>query len=197
MEAIKSVEPNACVLIISNQEYVPYQRPPLSKELWFGPSSADFTFKDWQGKRASVFYKSKHAYNVLGVEKLDSTLADGKTDKVHFLQNTNVDRIDTEQKLLFIGDRRVQYSKVLIATGGTPKSLSYVDQLPAEAKKNVKSFRTLNDFKELEAISKSGPKTIAVIGGGFLGSELATALAQKKDNGVSVVQIFPEQGLGN
>ena len=37
----------------------------------------------------------------------------------------------------------------------------------------------------------NSPKRIAVIGGGFLGSELAAALGNKK---CQVVQIFPEQG---
>lgn len=63
--------------------------------------------------------------------------------------------------------------QVLLATGGEPK------QLPSQANNsNVTTFRNINDFKKLEKIAKDGAH-IAVIGGGFLGSELAVALAHR------------------
>lgn len=60
-----------------------------------------------------------------------------------------------------------------MATGGEPK------QLPSQAENsNVTTFRNINDFKKLEKIAKDGAH-IAVVGGGFLGSELAVALAHR------------------
>lgn len=60
-----------------------------------------------------------------------------------------------------------------MATGGEPK------QLPSQSENsNVTTFRNINDFKKLEKIAKDGAH-IAVVGGGFLGSELAVALAHR------------------
>ncbi|VDP27877.1 unnamed protein product [Soboliphyme baturini] len=53
------------------------------------------------------------------------------------------------------------------------------------------------DFQRLEDISRKGG-CIAIVGGGFLGSELACALGrrtdEKKDGALKVVQIFPQAG---
>src|SRR5262249_23726120 len=59
------------------------------------------------------------------------------------------------------------YRKLLLATGGAPKKLPFG--------KDVLYFRTLDDYRKLRAIK--GEK-ITVIGGGFIGSEIAAALAQ-------------------
>ena len=40
-----------------------------------------------------------------------------------------------------------------------------------------------------------GGKNIVIIGGGFLGSELACSIARKgKSNGTTVTQLYPEEG---
>jgi programmed cell death 8 (apoptosis-inducing factor) len=45
---------------------------------------------------------------------------------------------------------------------------------------NVTTFRNLSNFEMLKnKIESPGEKTIAIVGGGFLGSELAVALAKK------------------
>jgi programmed cell death 8 (apoptosis-inducing factor) len=45
---------------------------------------------------------------------------------------------------------------------------------------NVTTFRNLSDFESLkEKVESPGEKTIAIVGGGFLGSELAVAIAKK------------------
>lgn len=62
----------------------------------------------------------------------------------------------------------------MLATGGVPK------KLPSQKAEdgNVTTFRTINDFQKLDKIAKDGAR-IAVVGGGFLGSELAVALAHR------------------
>ncbi len=70
-----------------------------------------------------------------------------------------------------------------------------VNKLSAEDRKHVSTFRSLQDYAALRALVESGRKTITVIGGGFLGSELACAISQKAaKRDVKVVQVFPEEG---
>lgn len=53
----------------------------------------------------------------------------------------------------------------------------------------------VNDFIKLRSIVTAGKK-IAIVGGGFLGSELACAISNfKKNNEKNIIQIFPESGI--
>lgn len=78
------------------------------------------------------------------------------------------------------------YERLLLATGGTPRRL-------ASASDDIVYFRTLDDYRGLRAIAGDGVR-VAVIGGGFIGSELAAALST---NGCRVTIVFPEKGIGS
>jgi len=77
------------------------------------------------------------------------------------------------------------YDRLLLATGGRPR------HLPG-APEGVVHYRTLADYHALRAAAADGTR-VAVIGGGFIGSELAAALAS---NGCAVTMIFPEEAIG-
>lgn len=77
------------------------------------------------------------------------------------------------------------YQKLLLATGGI------VNQLPFNVP-GIIYYRTYDDYKLLRQLSKNA-KHIVVIGGGFIGSEVAAGLAM---NDVAVTMIFPEKSLG-
>jgi NADPH-dependent 2,4-dienoyl-CoA reductase/sulfur reductase-like enzyme len=77
------------------------------------------------------------------------------------------------------------YGKLLLATGGEPRRLPFAAGL-------ITYFRTLEDYHHLRSQSGKGTR-VAVIGGGFIGSELAAAL---KSTGSDVVMAFPEEGIG-
>ena len=77
------------------------------------------------------------------------------------------------------------YEKLLLATGGTPR------QLPGDAG-DVIYYRTLDDYHRLRSLAGDGVR-VAVVGGGFIGSEIAAALAT---NGCNITIVFPETGIG-
>ncbi len=77
------------------------------------------------------------------------------------------------------------YEKLLLATGGSPRRLPGGDE-------RVIYFRTLDDYRHLRDLASDGVR-VAVIGGGFIGSEIAAALAS---NGCAVTIVFPEPGIG-
>lgn len=78
------------------------------------------------------------------------------------------------------------YEKLLLATGGSPRLL-----LDADAQ--VIYFRTADDYRKLRGLSERG-RDFVVIGGGFIGSEVAAALAM---NGKHVTMVFPSNGIGS
>jgi 3-phenylpropionate/trans-cinnamate dioxygenase ferredoxin reductase subunit len=77
------------------------------------------------------------------------------------------------------------YKRLLLATGGRPRRLPFGGD-------EVIYFRTLDDYRRLRALADEKARFL-VIGGGFIGSEIAAALAI---NGRSVTMVFPESGIG-
>ncbi len=77
------------------------------------------------------------------------------------------------------------YEKLVLATGGTPRRLGGDDDA-------VIYFRDLDDYRQSRGLSDQGA-SFAVIGGGFIGSEMAAAL---RTVGRDVTVVLPEAGIG-
>lgn len=90
-----------------------------------------------------------------------------------------------EQMVMDAEDNQYSYENLLLATGGTPK------KLPFDDKQQVIYYRTLADYQQLEKLSQKYDH-FAVIGGGFIGSEIAAALSMIDKK---VTLVFPENGL--
>jgi NADPH-dependent 2,4-dienoyl-CoA reductase/sulfur reductase-like enzyme len=78
-----------------------------------------------------------------------------------------------------------RYEKLLLATGGVARHLP-------SAPDGVIYFRTLDDYQRLRALADRKSEFI-VIGGGFIGSEIAAALSA---NGCKITMVFPDSGIG-
>jgi 3-phenylpropionate/trans-cinnamate dioxygenase ferredoxin reductase component len=78
------------------------------------------------------------------------------------------------------------YECLLLATGGRPR------RLPGAGGDDIVYFRKLPDYRRLRALADRGASFV-VIGGGFIGSEIAAAL-KSADCAVSLV--VPEAGIG-
>ncbi len=81
------------------------------------------------------------------------------------------------------GGESVGYERLLLATGGAPRRLPFGGD-------GVVYFRTVADFRRVRALPVG--KHVAVVGGGFIGSELAAGLATA---GYGVTLVFPEDGI--
>jgi 3-phenylpropionate/trans-cinnamate dioxygenase ferredoxin reductase subunit len=78
-----------------------------------------------------------------------------------------------------------RYRRLLLATGATPRRLPFAGD-------RVIDFRTFDDYLALRRYATKGAH-IAVVGGGFIGSEIAASLAS---NGCKVTMLFPGQAIG-
>jgi 3-phenylpropionate/trans-cinnamate dioxygenase ferredoxin reductase component len=116
---------------------------------------------------------------------LDSVWRHTADRQVELYLERTAKTIDVENKTI-VDDKNEVYSfdKLLLATGGSPRRLPFGGN-------DIMYFRTLGDYQRLRNWASKG-KRFAVIGGGFIGCELAAALAM---NQKEVVMLFPGSGL--
>lgn len=82
------------------------------------------------------------------------------------------------------GGKEIEYGELLLATGGEPRTLP-------ESPPGLNYFRTYRDYLDLRQAARER-RRFAVVGGGFIGSEIGAALAMQ---GKDVTLLFPEEGL--
>lgn len=98
-----------------------------------------------------------------------------------------VEKLDSTNKRVSDDHGTVHtFDKLLLATGGTPRRLPFGGE-------EILYYRTLGDYTRLREQTENG-RRFAVIGGGFIGSEIAAALRM---NQKEVVMIFPGETIGD
>ncbi|KAJ1980590.1 hypothetical protein H4R34_002403 [Dimargaris verticillata] len=208
LKAIRESDPEADVLIIGAEAMPPYSRPPLSKEMWRTKSAGSrnaLKFTDWQGHDQSLFYNEGMSYTVVkpdpATDRLVYSVHPERKLPILLLRQQVTDLNVDKQQITLANGHAIQYGKVLLATGGTPRALA-LDQtddddeaLAAVVRARTTTFRGYQDFTRLDELTQE-PHEIVIVGGGFLGSELAAALAVRtKAVGGRVTQIVPEEGV--
>ncbi|XP_053229382.1 apoptosis-inducing factor 1, mitochondrial isoform X2 [Podarcis raffonei] len=190
--SIRARDPGAKVLIVSEDPELPYMRPPLSKELWFSDDPdvpETLRFKQWNGKQRSIYFQPPSFYvsarDLPHLENGGVAVLTGRK-VVHMDIRGNIVKLDNGSE--------ISYDKCLIATGGSPRNLPVIERAGKEVQQRLTLFRKVEDFRSLEKISRE-VKSVTIIGGGFLGSELACALGRRaQSRGLEVIQMFPENG---
>jgi 3-phenylpropionate/trans-cinnamate dioxygenase ferredoxin reductase subunit len=144
------------VTVVTAEPYVPYQRPPLSKDvLEAGFDAASLALRP------------------------DAFFAEQRISVLHGLA-TKVDR--GRQRVQISGGRRLGYDHLVLATGASARRIA----IPGAALAGVHELRTMRDALELRrALDRC--QRVVVLGGGFIGMELASA-ARKRGLVVSVVE---------
>ncbi|MCK9917765.1 FAD-dependent oxidoreductase [Microbacteriaceae bacterium K1510] len=161
IRAMRDAGFNGAIDLIGDEVHLPYERPPLSKDMLFGT-----------GDLAACTRLSKADAEALGV-------------RLHLGQNAVA--IDTAQKQVELGDgTSLSYDALLIATGGRARRLS----VPGADRAGVLHLRTVEDADAIKRALASAAH-VAVVGGGFIGLELASA-AIKRGVAVTVLEREPE-----
>jgi 3-phenylpropionate/trans-cinnamate dioxygenase ferredoxin reductase component len=163
-KGIRDLDPEGVITMIGAEDHLPYDRPPLSKKLWFGTKQV----KD-------IFIHNDSFYH---------------NGIIEFLQHTRVTGLDLESKTIRDdrGETR-EFGKLLLATGGTPNIL----QIPGGDLDGICYYRTLDDYQRIRELVSGGSSAV-IIGGGFIGSEMAAALCI---NEVNVTMLYPSPYLCN
>ena len=101
--------------------------------------------------------------------------------------NRKVVQLETAKKsVLDDQGEEYTYDKLLLAPGGTPNHLSF-------GKDNIIYYRNFQDYQHLRALTEKGDSFV-VIGGSFIGSELAAALTMV---GKKVTMVFPGDAISD
>ena len=120
-------------------------------------------------------------------DPVDGVWRKPKGDAPEFHLNNDIKEIIPKERRATDSQGNVfTYEKLLLATGGTPRLLPFHDD-------QIIYYRTLADYRRLRGLTETGER-FAVIGGGFIGTEIAAALAM---NGKKVTMIFPGHEIGD
>ena len=159
--AIRKYAKTSSVLLLSDENDLPYHRHQLSKEFLGGRRSDSGIML-----RRGNFYESQNIDVSLN-ESARLLLADN-----YLLETTN---------------STIRYKKLLIATGSHPKKLC----CPGANLHGIYYLRSIEDARELRSLVQSNKKVV-VIGGGFIGVEVACGLLEL---GMSVSLVIREATL--
>ena len=161
-DAIREHDKKGSVLLVGDEKHLPYDRPDLSKKLWFGKKKVE-----------EIFLYDQNYYD---------------QNRIHLKLGIKIVKLDARGKVVRDENgNSYRYEKLLLATGGIPRTLP----IQGGNIEGICYYRYLDDYLRIRSEAKEG-KSAVVIGGGFIGSEIAAAL---NINRVKVTMIFPEPYL--
>jgi 3-phenylpropionate/trans-cinnamate dioxygenase ferredoxin reductase component len=158
VEGIRERDANGSILLIGEEPHLPYHRPPLTKGLWTGKKKVE-----------DILVQQADFYSLKNVEV-----------------RRGVRVISLAPETMSVTDNAgtaYGFEKLLLATGGVPNRL----RIPGGDLQGILYYRYLEDYLTLEPLAKDG-KTVLIIGGGFIGTEIAAALTSRK---LKVTMVFP------
>ncbi len=150
------------ICIISNESIHPMNRIPLSKDYLEGKAGIDKLLIN-----PPEFYEEHH---------------------ISLLLNTSCTGVDFNNKQIKLSDNRhIGYQKLLIATGSKLITLN----IPGHNLKNIFYIRTHEHVDQIRKASEKAKEAV-VIGGGYIGSEVAATLCHQ---GIKLTVVFLEEFL--
>lgn len=160
VEAIRARDKEGRIVLVSDERHLPYDRVPLSKGYLMGKL-----------RRESLLLQDSEYY---------------QQEHVELLLGRRARRLDTGAQTVLLDDgRELKYERLLLATGGRARHLP----IAGSDLRGVYYLRTMEDS---DAISEAIPsaRRAVVIGGGFIGCEIAAA-CQQKGLDTTVIEVHP------
>ena len=162
IEAIRQVDTDGLLTVVSDEGYAPYSRP-LIAEFLAGTRTLDQILY-----RTSDFYMKKGVVPIL---------------------DAKVERLDLEARQVWFADKKrfpepLGFEKLLLSTGGLP----FVPPTEGGDKKNIFTFVTLKDAVTIKTRVGDVNKVL-VIGGGLIGMCVSEALV-KLGKRVTVIELL-------
>lgn len=149
VQTLRAEGVEAPIVMIGDEAYPPYQRPPLSKAYLLGSF-----------ERPRLFLKADHYYPESGCE---------------LILDTSVIAIHRAERIVELSDgRKLDYDKLVLATGARVRRL----KCPGADLPGVHYLKTIADVDGLQKVFQAG-KRIAIVGGGYIGLEVAAVGAKR------------------
>ena len=161
VHSIRSAGHDGMLTLVGAEPHLPYDRPPLSKDFLTGERDVEALMLDSPG-----------AYDELGVDVVLGTVATGLDLDERTVTLRTVGPNSSEQ---------VPFDALVIATGASARPLPGTEGLDG-----VHTLRTLDDATAIREGLTAGAR-VAVVGGGFIGSEVA-ASAKARGCEVTVIE---------
>ena len=137
------------ITMIGQEPYIPYQRPPLSKQYLSGEQE-----KEKLNLRQESFYSEK---------------------EINLMLETSVLSLNPHKKELQLEKgETVTYDKLLIATGGRPRKL----EVDGNTLKGIHYLRNIDDVDAIKT-QMSTSQNLVIVGGGYIGLEVASVAIKR------------------
>ena len=134
------------ILIIGEEAYIPYQRPPLSKGFMAGDKT-----------ETEILIRPLLAY---------------KQHDINFMLNEKVAKLNPVNNTLTLSNgKELSYDQLALCTGARARKIP----LPGSELAGVFYLRTLDDVKAIQQRLDAGANAV-IVGGGYIGLETAAAL---------------------
>ena len=137
------------IVLIGDEPYLPYQRPPLSKKFLAGELAAERLYV-----KPAAFYDDP---------------------QIELRLNTRVSNIDrSARRLTTINDGEVAYDKLILALGSRVRKL----QVEGSELEGIHYLRGIADVDGIRAAASAGERVV-IVGAGYIGLEVAAVCRQR------------------
>jgi 3-phenylpropionate/trans-cinnamate dioxygenase ferredoxin reductase component len=160
VEAIRAGDQEGRIVLVSDEKHLPYDRVALSKGYLMGKLHQE-----------SLFLQDAEFY---------------QQQQVDVLLGRRVQRLNTNARTALLDDgRELEYERLLLATGGRARR----PPIPGSDLSGIYCLRTIEDSDAIRTAMSSARHAL-VIGGGFIGCEIAAACKQQGLD-TTIVEVLP------